>query len=175
MHPTINTQNDNRENGLTLLELIITMAIVAVVIAFAGPNLGDNRIKKEFKNYYDTVRQKIADTRNTALGGGTTGRLLVSKDEDEYTLTIFRADTPTTVCDASGSWTQVNSFVLTLNTRFEITGTGVDNNTCFYRDNTASGGTFNVVQKDGLSNYGTSSITIVTATGYIDATFSTGQ
>lgn len=166
-----------REKGLTLLELIITLAIISVVIVFAVPNLEDTKIKKEFRGYYDLLNQMIVTARITAIGQSNTVRFLVEKNNDEYTLTVLLYDGPDPIgpCNNTGTWTQINQQVATLNSRFEITGNRVGTNLCFFRDNSSNGGSYVIEQKDNGTNFGISNINIAQATGYIDATIQTGQ
>ncbi|MCH2037428.1 MAG: prepilin-type N-terminal cleavage/methylation domain-containing protein [Rickettsiales bacterium] len=166
-----------RENGFTLLELIITLAIIATVTVFAIPNLENTKIKREFRGYYELLNQLIVTARITAIGQGNTARLLVERDNDEYTMTVllYAGPDPIGPCNDTGTWTQIDQQIITLNTRFEITGNRVGTNLCFFRDNSSNGGGYVIEQKDDGTDFGISNINIAQATGYINATIQTGQ
>ena len=161
--------------GLTLLELLITFGIIAAIAAFLSPGIEYWKIKKDFVNSFNELEKRLIIARNEAINRSTTTRVNINKSNDTYTITTHIAANPITTCDLSASWSQISSFTLEMNTRFQMTGSGVGSNLCFYRDRTASGATYNIVQKDGLSDLGTSSITVTIATGYVDASISTGQ
>lgn len=149
--------------------MLISLAIIAIVVAVAAPNISDSNVRKGFRVAYYELVDNLKEARIEALTRNTTVRVLFDGDPGGYTMTAFFSDLPTTTCDATGVWTQLFSRTLNLTSRFQVTGTGVGN-VCFYRDNTASGGTYSMTQVDEGDEYGSATITVTIATGYLDAT-----
>ncbi len=155
------------QQGYTLLELIITMAILGIAARFMLPGIDDWQTKRSFRNLVAEVEQDIFGAREQAEALNTTTRLLTTRLGDSYTFTVFSSSVPTAVCNAAGVWNQVSTRTETYPTRFELTGAGVGN-VCFYRDGTASGGVYTFQQKDGGTQYGNATIQVTVATGAPD-------
>lgn len=157
------------QRGFTVLELMISLAIIGIVIAIVKPNLTQSKIKKEFRNSFQEIVDHLKTARIESITRNTTTRVLLTGTAGNYTMTAFFSASPTTTCDASGTWTQLYSHTLSLSDRFVITGTGVGN-VCFYRDNSSNGADYSLDQVDGGTEYGAGTINVSIATGYIDAT-----
>lgn len=156
--------------GLTVLELLITLAIIAIV-ATTAPNFFSWTKRYGYKNTYHHLEQTLSSLRSEALSQNTSTRLVVENNGNAYTLHSYVTPTPVSSCDSSGGWTDLSSEALSIPSSFQVTGDGVSG-VCFYRDGSASGGTFNITQKNGGTDIGSATITVIVATGYLDVTAS---
>ncbi len=153
--------------GYTLLELMITVAIVGIAARFILPGIDAWTLEQDFENAVYDMERDLQTARELAQLQNTTARVLVVRNQDEYTVTTYLADSPTSLCSTSGSWTPQSARTFALSSIFELTGSCVCN-VCFFRDNTATGGTYNFLQKDGGTDYGIGTLQVTIATGFID-------
>lgn len=154
-------------DGYTLMELLITIAIVAVVATLVSPALDSWSNRKSYKNTYKQIRDELVETRHEALTRNTTGRMVLAENSGTYTITSYYSASPTTTCTTAGSWTQIDSFTVDVPDAYQISGTGMAN-TCFYRDGSASGGSFSITPVDSSSGLDSATITVTMSTGYLD-------
>lgn len=158
--------NKSYHSGLTVLELLVALAIIGIV-ATAAPNFWTWVKSYGYKNSYHQLQDSLSSLRNEALSKNTTARLVIEKSGDVYTLRSYVSSVPVANCSVSGSWTQLPDEILNVPGAFQITGAAMTN-LCFYRDGSASGGTYTITQKDGGTDIGRAVITISMATGYMD-------
>lgn len=91
-----------RQWGFTLTELIIVMAIIAMLTAFTVPSLLSGRAQAEVNTYYETVLADIKQQQLKAMIGETEGRQEsdaygVYFEADRYTLfsgSVYNPDNP---------------------------------------------------------------------------------
>jgi prepilin-type N-terminal cleavage/methylation domain-containing protein len=159
----------NGERGYTLLELIITVAIIGLAAKFMLPGMDGWTLRRAFNNALGDLERDIITASQEAEMRNTTVRIFMVRAGDTYTITTFFStdNPPPTVCAANGNWTTLTTRTEKLNSQFEITGNGVGN-VCFYRDGSSSGGTYNLGQKDGGTNYGSAVVGVTLATGAPD-------
>ncbi len=157
------------DSGFTVLELLIVVAIIGTLAVFVLPGIDTWTAKRSYRNLYHDLVTQLAEARSEAQIRATTLRVLTSRNGDNYTVTTFFSPAPVANCNAAGVWTQLSQVTLEAPTLFEITGNGIGN-VCFYRDGSASGGQYNVVQKDGGNDIGGAAVTVTIATGYLDVT-----
>lgn len=157
----------NNNSGFTLLELLAVLAIIAVVALFGLPTIQEWNSKKSFGKTVNDVYSILSNARLEALGKSTIVKVATSRSTDTYTITVSYNASASAACSAAGGWTQIESTTLNVNSNFEITGSGIGN-VCFLRDSTSTGGVYNIVQKNGLTNLGNTTINVMLATGFID-------
>jgi prepilin-type N-terminal cleavage/methylation domain-containing protein len=156
------------KSGFTVLELMTVLAIIAVVSIFALPAFQEWNAKRSFGSIVNQVYSNISQAKIESFGRNQIIRISTSRTLDNYTQTI--AFNPNNVaCNSATGWVPIKSETFSVNTNFEITGSGVGN-VCFYKDSTSSGGVFNIVQKNGQINLGSTTINVILATGFIDVT-----
>ncbi len=159
--------NDKKQQaGFSLLELLVVIAIMGVVTAlFTG--MEGLKSKKSYVVNGTDLANELANIRYEAATRGTTTRLNLDLTDEVYTLSTLYASAPTAICNSTGSWTQIKSYQFNVADAFEITGSGVGD-VCFDRDGTSTGAVYNITQKDGGTDIGSATITVIMATGYID-------
>jgi prepilin-type N-terminal cleavage/methylation domain-containing protein len=165
--------------GFTLLELLVALAILAIVITVArSPDLDMSNAKTSFQNTTQTLKSSLSTLRNQALSMGTTTRMAIAANNGVYTITTFSSPAPVNNCTNAGAWTQLSSNVINVHGLYQITGAAMAN-TCFYRDGTSSGGVFTIapillgITPQAQSNAENTQlkqavITVTIATGYLD-------
>jgi prepilin-type N-terminal cleavage/methylation domain-containing protein len=167
--------NIKRQKGLTLLELMVALAVMAIIFAVGQPSYDKWILKKVVPEVHAALYQDLAQARNEALAHNATVRIaLATAGTDIYSSTISMADDPTTTDCDGGAWTELRDHTITVSSSFEITGSGLGANVCFFRDGSSNGGIYNVVQKDGGSEYGSATIEVILATGALDSTVTAG-
>ena len=156
------------KSGFTVLELMTVLAIIAVISIFELPSIQEWNAKRSFGAIVNQVYSNISQAKIESFGRNQIVRISTSRSTDNYTQTI--AYNPSNLaCNSVSGWVPIKSETFSVNTNFEITGSGIGD-VCFYKDSTSSGGVFNIVQKNGLSNLGNTTINVILATGFIDVT-----
>lgn len=155
--------------GFTILELIVVLAVIATASVVVYPSISKTASRKDFVNSVKTFQTELSNTRLNAFSRGVTTRINTSQSGDVYTVTSYYSNSNPTSCAASGTWTQLNSVAVDVNSNFQVSGSGIGN-ICFYRDGTSSGGSFSFSQKDAGTEIGAATINIYLSTGFIDAT-----
>jgi prepilin-type N-terminal cleavage/methylation domain-containing protein len=153
--------------GFTLLELLVVLAIIATATSFLYPAFTEVSTRKNFQANVKAFETEMSNARLQAFSRGTTVRVNTVKDGDEYIITTFASNVPVRTCGTGGTWSQIASTTVEMNSNFNITGTGIGN-ICFYRDGTSTGSAFNFAQKNELTNIGRANINIYIATGFVD-------
>lgn len=88
--------SDNR--GVTIVELIVTMSIAAVLLSFGIRYLGDIREREEFNTYYDEMVVDLKATQNKARSSiqdsrnGTIIATQVQIESNRYVISNILAD-----------------------------------------------------------------------------------
>ncbi|MDB2415277.1 prepilin-type N-terminal cleavage/methylation domain-containing protein [Rickettsiales bacterium] len=155
--------------GFSILELVITLAIVGLISSLAIPNMDSWQAKRSFDNARDDLSRALVFMRAESKIRSTTTRIVITQSDDDYTIEgYYYTDGGDTACDGTGSWTQNYNETIEMHSSFEMTGTGVDDDVCFNRDGTATSAVFNILQKDGNTDLGSVTMTIFLATGFID-------
>jgi prepilin-type N-terminal cleavage/methylation domain-containing protein len=157
------------ELGFSLLELMVSIAIIATIITFTVPNFQNWSVKRSYKNTLEDLEYFLSESRNEVFTRNSTIRVSVSQSGDSYSFTRFISATPTTTCSSAGSWTEIVTRVISVNSRFQITGDSIGTNLCFFRDGSSSGGEYIISQKDGGEDMGGATLAITIATGFIDS------
>lgn len=157
------------EYGFSLLELLAVLAIIATVSLFGLPAIQEWNAKKSFSRSINDVYSFLARARLEALSRSTTTKVVTSASGDNYTITSYYNSAAVTSCATAGGWTQIESTTISMNSNFNITGSGIGN-VCFYRDSTSTGGVYTFSQKNGQTNLGSGSINVVLTTGFVDVT-----
>lgn len=159
-----------KDKGFTILELLVTVGVIAIIISFAlRSDLDIANAQKEFVNTSDNLQGELSSLRNEAMMRNTTTRMVITETSGIYTIDTYYADTPTTICtEAGGTWTSlVSAKPLNVNGRYQLTGSPMSN-TCFYRDGSSSGGALVLAPITTTTGLKTSTLTITIATGYVD-------
>jgi prepilin-type N-terminal cleavage/methylation domain-containing protein len=160
-------KNRRQEHGFTLLELLAVLAIIAVVSLFGLPAFQEWTAKRSFHKSVNDIYSELSQARLQAFIKNTTTKVTTSGSGDNYTMAVFYNATAVSNCSTGSGWSSLESTVVSVNTNFQISGTGIGN-VCFFRDGTSTGGTYSVTQKDGQSNLGNGVISVILATGFID-------
>ena len=156
--------------GYTLLELLVTIAIIASVVAIgSGTGIGNLNTKKTAQNTYKELRDQLATLRNHAMSKNTTAKMVITQTGSTYTMTLSYSSTPTTNCPSTGTWTTIQSKEIDVHTNYSITGNAFTNDLCFYRDGSSSGGSYLVAPVSGATGT-TYTLDVTIATGFIDVT-----
>ncbi len=158
-----------RQQGFTLLELIIVLAVIGLVSTVVGTGMENWTTKKTYKNTYDQLVYEINTAKGTAQLRSTTSRITTAGTAGgDYTVTMYISATPVTTCSTAGAWTLVSTKTVEGSLSYQITGTGIDNDMCFYRDGTSNGGTFVISPIEASTTLTTATITVTIATGFLD-------
>lgn len=152
-----------RHDGFTLLELLVTLAIITLISAIIGPNFDEWVKKQTFRNGYDELRLRLSMLRSEALSRNTTSRMQLQQVGDAYVLTGYVAPLPVADCNPGGTWVEVSSEEIEFPDGYIIEA---DENVCFYRDGSSSGAQYDI--DDDEMGIGSASITVTIATGYLD-------
>ena len=73
-----------RRGGFTLVELVLVIAIVALLAAFAAPRFFDNQVFDE-RSYHDELVSAVRYAQKVAVGSGCSVRIVI--DPSGYSLT----------------------------------------------------------------------------------------
>ena len=155
------------DDGFTLLELLAVLAILAVVTLFGLPAFQSWNAKRSFDRSTNDFYSLISQAKMQAFIKNTTTKINTSVSGDNYTITLYSNATAVSSCSTSSGWTTLETTTITLNSAFQVAGSGIGN-VCFFRDGTSTGATYDITQKNGLTDLGSGSITIILATGFID-------
>ena len=86
--------------GFTLLELMITIAIIGFVAIGAGTGMGGFRQSKTVQNTAKELRDHLADIRNHATSKDRTARMTIALAGGVYTMTSEYSTGATAACNA---------------------------------------------------------------------------
>ena len=161
-------RNLSKNNGFTLLELLAVLAIIAVLTLFALPAFQDWNAKKSFDKSMNDFYSTISQARLQSFVKNTTTKITTTKNSDDYNITIAFNATAVTNCAAAAGWTVLETSTISLHSNFEVTGSGIGD-VCFFRDGTSTGATYNIAQKNGQTDLGNGTISVILTTGFIDA------
>jgi prepilin-type N-terminal cleavage/methylation domain-containing protein len=158
-----------KQRGFTLLELIVTLAILAVVLTVGMRMTSQTMVRhKSAKNAVTSILEELTTAQSASLSRSTTARVVVTNNGNyTYTITKYASAAPTTTCSSAGTWSTISTATISLNQNYQIGGTGLTN-TCFYRDGSSSGGTFIVLPTVVDASAKTTTITLTIATGFLD-------
>ena len=155
-----------RRDGYTILELLVTIAILALIAAIINPDFGTWVKRQSFANSFDDLYSNLMTVKSEAMTRGTTSRINLTLQVDgTYTISGYVSALPTPTCSSGAVAIQLFSRELSVPSGYQVTGNGVGN-VCFYRDGSSTGGQY--VYDDGGAGTGTGSISISVATGYLD-------
>jgi prepilin-type N-terminal cleavage/methylation domain-containing protein len=158
-----------RHDGFTVLELLVTIGVIALVVAVVAPNYSDWSAKRSFMTTYNELRNELSDMRSTSMSRNTTSRLNLQFSNGVYIITSYISPSPVSGCNPLGTWTQLYTRQLNVHSFYQIIGSGVGGDICFYRDGGSSGAQYNItpISVAGLPS---ANITVTIATGYLDVT-----
>lgn len=163
--------------GFTLIELMITLAVIAIIITFASsPSLESGNAKKTFKNTLDSLQTELSSLKNEAAMRNTTTRMVITLSAGVYTINTFYSSVPVSTCSTAGTWTPIiSSKILKVPSSYQLTGTTAMAGTCFNRDGSsydsaASGAVFTLELITATPGYGFKKavLSVIMATGFQD-------
>ncbi|MCE3232247.1 MAG: hypothetical protein K0R98_504 [Rickettsiaceae bacterium] len=158
----------SKQQGFTLLELLVTLAILVVVTTVGiRTTLNNKSSAKSAQNTATMLKDELSLLKDKALSMNTTARMVITNTGGIYTMNTYTSSAPTSACTAAGTWTLVISRTLDVNSKYQITGTGLSN-LCFYRDGSSSGGIFIVSPIVATAETKTTTIDVIIATGFLD-------
>lgn len=168
-----------REIGLTLLELIVSLAIIGIVLVVTVPGFSPWKSEKTFNNTYTMLQDELNNLRSTAISMTTTTVMVVTQTGTTYSLSGYNYSLvpPATTCPSATpgvGWTLLYTKTIPIATNYQITGNIFPTNTCFFHDGSSSGSNFVVSQVPDTSCAAVTipnscaTISVTTASGYVD-------
>jgi prepilin-type N-terminal cleavage/methylation domain-containing protein len=153
--------------GFTLLELMITIAIIGIVAIGAGTGMGGFRQSKTVQNTAKELRDHLADIRNHATSKDRTARMTIALAGGVYTMTSEYSTGATAACNAPAPevWIPIETKDIEVHNNYNMTTDTI----CFFRDGSSSGEVFTVAPNAGVTGR-TYTLTTTIATGFIDVT-----
>jgi prepilin-type N-terminal cleavage/methylation domain-containing protein len=166
----IESNKMRKQKGFSLLELLVTLTVLGAAITFTvRATMQDSVKRKEVQNTATKIRDEIVMLRDKAISMNTSSRMVISSSSGVYTMTTYTSPTPTTTCNGSETWTTVFTQTVDIVSSYQITGTALSN-LCFYRDGSSSGGAIIISPIVAAVGDKTTTIDIMTATGFLDVT-----
>ena len=162
--------NEN-EKGLTLLELLIVLAVIAIAATFAIPNLSNFTTSRVAEKDLATIRSLIDYAKTTSFSKSKT--MVLIQTNNFIQIFELRSNDPTKCLgnvDDDKEYTEAKILKSTVTAKHDnkanVTGSYSQSTSrmCFKRDNTSTGGGFEV--KYGHNIYRIE----VWATGFYDIT-----
>lgn len=117
----------HNQNGFTLNELIIVLAIAAVFAAVALPGMADSVVRGDLKQAHATVAQALRQAKNEARSRNTRVTVVAENGSKELTLTTLDGHLsqtvrlPSSVSISSADATYIFNALGTVNTTGTIT------------------------------------------------------
>ena len=81
-------------SGFTLVEILIVIAIMSIVLAFALPKMGNMNDRNQMRSAKDGIASRIATVRSVAIGTGRTATFYLAGDSIRYTTGSGAAEQP---------------------------------------------------------------------------------
>lgn len=75
-----------RKQGFTLIELMVTIAVVAILSAIALPSMNTFLVKMRVDNEVSEIQRLLLTARNAAINSGQTARLCPLRNDDSCRL-----------------------------------------------------------------------------------------
>jgi prepilin-type N-terminal cleavage/methylation domain-containing protein len=106
-----------RENGFTLVELIVTIGIVVFLMALLFPSFRNYERRNNLEQSAEEVRSAILETKNYAMGPRAG-----AKNVDYYKIVFQQGDREYSIVEGSdsGTGTTVRTYSLPTNIKFDI-------------------------------------------------------
>jgi prepilin-type N-terminal cleavage/methylation domain-containing protein len=131
------------QSGFTLLELLIALAVIAIVTSVTVTGIGDISSKKEIQNSWKELKIVLYNLKNEAMRRSRTTRIEVTQDGDNYFISTYVSTVHTKSCNNA----MVANNILTdqpfnIPKSYTLNGNAMVTDICFYRDGSSTGGTF---------------------------------
>jgi type IV fimbrial biogenesis protein FimT len=85
-------RSNSTEHGLSLIELMITLVILGIVLAFSVPALGSSRQTHALKDATNNVASQLRLARQMALASGTARPFHFAEDSAGYDYHVHQPD-----------------------------------------------------------------------------------
>ena len=80
------------QNGFTLIEILIVMAIMGIVMMFALPKAGNLNDRNQMRSAKDGIAARLAAARSAAIATGRTATFYVQGDSMRFTTGVGAAE-----------------------------------------------------------------------------------
>lgn len=172
-------QQLRNNRGLSFLELLTVIGIIAIIATFTVPNLRGWKDKRDLKNGFQNLYNTFARMKGEAYSRNKTMRAqLTLPGAGGLTNTVYVANNTNQACSttadfAAANWTVLAAWGFALDSEISITAAGLvadgegDSNICFMADGTSTGGSLDIDSNPATTLRGYR-LDVVLTTGFID-------
>lgn len=161
------TKTLSENSGFTLLELLVTLGIMAVITLFSAPYMSSWNNRSNFNNSMIFFKKILNQAKVESLNRNTATKITITKTNDNYNFKTYYSSTPITSCTAVTTWNLIYNEDWSMDADFVATGLS---DICFFRDNSSNGANITISQKNGQTDIASGTISVLVATGFIDVT-----